>query len=117
MLTNGGMNDAAVEQDLGCIGNPGKHLECIVEFIVVVVSQCCDPCLDVLFVTVSAVVSERGKVHGRTCFIDMFVEPSSVARAEHKSLEQGGHDQILTATDLICRDTQHTQTTLSDTVI
>lgn len=48
MFTNRGVNHTTIEQDLGGIGNGCKHLQCVFEFVVVVVSQCCNPYLDVL---------------------------------------------------------------------
>ena len=50
MLAEGCINDAHVEQDLGCVRNPVKGLEGVVELIVVVELEGLDPSLDFLWV-------------------------------------------------------------------
>lgn len=48
MLAQCGMNDAAVEQNLGGVGNLSKHLEGVIEIVVVIAGQRCHPGLDFL---------------------------------------------------------------------
>ena len=48
MLTECGMDYAAVEEDLGCIGDLVKDLQCDVELVVVVAGEGCHPRLDFL---------------------------------------------------------------------
>lgn len=48
MLTECGMNYAAVEQNLGCVGDLVKDLQCDVELVVVVAGEGCHPRLDFL---------------------------------------------------------------------
>lgn len=49
MFSKGGMNDSAVEKDFGSIRNAIELLQGFIEFIIVVVVECCHPGLDFLF--------------------------------------------------------------------
>lgn len=42
------MDDTAVEQNLGCVGDLVKDLQCVVELVVVVASEGCHPGFDFL---------------------------------------------------------------------
>jgi hypothetical protein len=48
MLAECRMDDTAVEQDLGCVGDAVKDLQCLVELVVVVAGEGCHPGFDFL---------------------------------------------------------------------
>lgn len=48
MLTESGMDDTAIEQNLGSIGDAVKDLQSFVEFVVVVAGKGCHPGFDFL---------------------------------------------------------------------
>jgi hypothetical protein len=48
MFANGRMDHAAIEKDLGGVGNSIESRQGLFEFLIVVVSECFDPGLDFL---------------------------------------------------------------------
>lgn len=74
VLAEGGIDYTHVEQDLGRVRDLVEGLECLVEFIVVVVLEGLDPCFYFLVVVVSIVVGwirKRYNMGANTCFRDM----------------------------------------------
>jgi hypothetical protein len=48
MLAECRMDDTAVEQDLGCIGDAFEDLQCLVELVCVIAGEGCHPGFDFL---------------------------------------------------------------------
>jgi hypothetical protein len=66
------MDDTAVEEYLGSVGDAVKRLQCLVELVAVVMAEGCHPSLD--FLPYLAVVRAEGAMGSRsvhTCFRDM----------------------------------------------
>jgi hypothetical protein len=68
------MDDTAVEENLGCIRDAVKDLQCLVELVVVVAGEGCHPGFDFLphyqhLPGKEGALGRRGKE--RTCFRDM----------------------------------------------
>jgi hypothetical protein len=53
MLTECGMDDTTVEQNLGCVGDAVKDLQCLIKLVVVVAGEGCHPGFDFLNPTIS----------------------------------------------------------------
>lgn len=67
------MNDTAIEQNLGGVGDAVEGLQCLVELVVVVVGEGCHPGFDFLprasAIDSAGALKSRGKA--RTCLRDM----------------------------------------------
>lgn len=63
MLSDGGVDDATVEQDLGGVGDAVEDLEGLFEFLVVVVCECLHPDLDFLGMSTNLLQSIRWTTH------------------------------------------------------
>ena len=68
MFPDSCVDDAAVEEDLGCIGDAVEHPEGLIELLTVIVHQRLHPGLN--FLRPSVLYYE--KPEGHTCFNDMF---------------------------------------------
>jgi hypothetical protein len=83
MLAECRMDDTAVEQNLGCVGDSVEDLQCLVELVVVVAGEGCHPGFDFLphiseLTRAKGALGRRGKA--RTCFRDMTSVLSLVTR-------------------------------------
>jgi hypothetical protein len=82
MFAQGRMDDTAVEENLGSVGDLVKHLQCLIELIVVVAREGCHPGFDFLprnqQLTRKVHSNRRRKV--RTCFRDMTSDLHVVTR-------------------------------------
>lgn len=68
MLSDGGVDNATVEQDLGGVGDAVEDLEGLFEFLVVVVCECLHPDLDFLGMSTTYSKVSGGR---HTCFNDI----------------------------------------------
>ena len=77
MFSKCGVNHAAVEQNLGCVGNTVEDFQCLVELVAVVAGEGCHPGLDFLPHYVSdrsgrsAGTTQQEPWKSLTCFRDM----------------------------------------------